>query len=277
MSVPFDTPRPDQLAQIEQLLNHFEQLETQLQEVRQGLAHSHRLATLGTIASIIAHEYNNILTPMISYAQMSLAKPDDLPLMRKAVERSLSSAERAANISSSLLGFAREADHEHAAPLQSTVKESIVCLAREPKKDGIELTVDLPDVQVAMSPLNLQQVFVNLLLNAVRVMRYKGGGHIQITGQVQGKQVHIDVADTGPGIPADLMDKLFQPFVTHRAELSSESEPTEPKGTGLGLCICQDLIRSASGDISVKSTVGHGATFHLMIPLADDIFDPPLK
>ena len=73
MPSPLQSSHPDQLAQVEQLLEHFEQLEAQLQQVRDGLTHSHRLSTLGTIASIIAHEYNNILTPIISYGQMAMA------------------------------------------------------------------------------------------------------------------------------------------------------------------------------------------------------------
>ena len=172
---PAGVPHPDQLAQVEQLLTHFERLEEQLQQVRDGLTHSHRLATLGTIASIIAHEYNNILTPMISYGQLALARPDDAALMRKAVEKALSGAERATKISSSLLGFAREADHEHAANLQQTISDTISCLARDPEKDGVDLRIDVPDVQLAITPLNLQQVLLNLILNAIQAMRPNGG------------------------------------------------------------------------------------------------------
>src|SRR6185369_5603381 len=115
---------PEALTTIEQLFANFQQLEAQLQQVRESLTHSHRLATLGTIASIIAHEYNNILTPVVSYAQLALAKPGDQELMKKAVEKALAGAERAAHISSSLLGFAREADQRHAAPLRRTIDET---------------------------------------------------------------------------------------------------------------------------------------------------------
>lgn len=89
MSAPRNTPPSDQLAQVSQLLEHFEQLETQLEQVRDGLTHSHRLATLGTIASIIAHEYNNILTPIINYGQLALAKPDDQKMLKLAVEKAV--------------------------------------------------------------------------------------------------------------------------------------------------------------------------------------------
>lgn len=274
MPPPQTPPHPDQLAQVEKLLEHFEQLEAQLQQVRDGLTHSHRLATLGTIASIIAHEYNNILTPILSYGQLALAKPDDSALMKTAVEKAVAGAERAANISSSLLGFAREADQEHAANLQPTIQDTFGCLGRDPEKDGIDVTVDVPDVQVAISPLNLQQVLLNLILNAKQAMQRNRGGTIRITGHIEGTLLHLDVADSGPGIPEDIKDRLFEPFVTHRQH--SPNDPAERKGTGLGLCICRDLIRNAGGQISFDSTPGKGTTFHLTVPVADDIFNPPV-
>ena len=262
-------PQPEELAHVEELLKHFEQLEAQFQQVRDGLTHSHRLATLGTIASVVAHEYNNILTPVISYAQLALSEPEDRALMRKAVEKALSGAERAAKISSSLLGFSRESDDQHAAPLRGTITEAISCLGRDLSKDGIALTVDVPDVLVAMPPLNLQQVVLNLVLNARKAM--KRGGQLRITGREDGLQVHLDVADTGPGIPAEILDRLFEPFVTQA--LDGSGEGAENRGTGLGLCICRELMRNAGGRIEVASTPEKGATFHLTVPKADDRFE----
>jgi len=262
-------PDPDQLATVEQLLVHFEQLEAQFQQVREGLTHSHRLATLGTIASIIAHEYNNILTPMISYCQLAMANPDDVDDMRKAVEKSLKGAERAAHISKSLLGFAREADEQqHAARIRSTIDEAVGCLAREPARDGITLHIEADDtLQAVISPTDLQQVLVNLILNARRALRAVRGGNLTITAAAEGSLIHITVRDTGPGIPADIMDQLFEPFVTRR------TTPGETKGTGLGLCISRDLIRAAGGTIRAESKPDEGAAFFITLPKADDLFE----
>ena len=273
-------PNPDELASVESLLEHFEHLEAQLPHVRDSLQHSHRLATLGTIASIIAHEYNNILTPMISYAQLALAKPDDHELLLKAVEKALAGAERAAHISSSLLGFAREADERHAARLPETIDEAINCLGRDPRKDGIDLVINVPDVQVAISPLNLEQVVVNLVFNARKAM-HRTGGTIRITGKATGAMVYLEVSDTGPGIPPAVLDRIFEPFVTAPADGgdadaeddTSSRSPRARKGTGLGLCICRDLIRSAGGSIHVESRPGEGATFRITLPVAEDLFE----
>jgi len=278
LPIPAQTPdvtsatahEPDELLPVENLLNHMQELESQLQQVREGLTHSHRLATLGTIASIIAHEYNNILTPMVSYAQLALAKPNDAALMRKAVEKALAGSERAAHISSSLLGFAREADQKHAARLRPVIDETIACMARDPRKDGIELTVDVPDIQLAISPLNLQQVLLNLFLNARQAMRRRGG-KLCVNARVEARLATISIADTGPGIPEPIRDSLFEPFVTMRQNTATG----ETKGTGLGLSICRDLIRAAGGSIAVESTPGQGATFLITLPLADDLFATP--
>ena len=258
----------DKLGELEAVLSHFERLEAQFQQVREGLTHSHRLATLGTVASITAHEYHNILTPIITYAQMALARPSDQELMRTAVEKALNGCERAAKISQSMLGFARENDEQNVAPLRATVDETISCLGRDPRKDGIDLVIDVPDANLAICPLNLQQVLLNLILNAVRAMG-SGGGQLRLTGRVEGRHVKIDVADTGPGIPEQILDRLFEPFVTQRA--GGAGENGEARGTGLGLCICRDLIQSAGGSIDVRSEPGRGATFHIKLRKAVDI------
>ena len=259
----------DELAYVEQLLEHLEQLENHIQQVRSGLMHSHRLATLGTVASILAHEFNNILTPIMSYCRLALEEENDLVLLRNAVEKSLSGAQKASHISSSLLGFAREQDQQQAAPLISTVEEAIACLARDPSKDGIEMEISIPDVQVSMSPLNLQQVLVNLVLNAKNAMQTTGG-RLAIRGRVERELVHIEVADSGPGIPEEIADRLFEPFVTQRTETEDAGNC---RGTGLGLCICRDLIQQAGGSIHVDSHPGKGATFYLTVPKADDLFE----
>ncbi|MEX0885329.1 MAG: HAMP domain-containing sensor histidine kinase [Phycisphaeraceae bacterium] len=267
-------PQPDDLAQVDTLLEHFSELEQQLQQVRDGLARSHRLATLGTIATIIAHEYNNILTPVVSYCQLALANPQDEALMHKAIEKSLHGAERAASISSSLLGFAREQVEEPCASLPEVVRETLSCLGREPRRDGIELKLELPELAVAMTPLNLQQVLLNLVLNARKVMRRRGGVlTIRARTLPDGQRVQIDVADTGPGVPPELLESLFEPFVTHDPAEAADPATAEPdaddhKGTGLGLCICRELITQAGGTITVDSTPGEGATFRMTLPLA---------
>lgn len=277
------------------LLAELEKTQRRLEEVQQGLVRSHRLATLGTLASVIAHEYNNILTPVISYAQLALARPDDHALLVKAVERALQGAERASQISTSMLGFSRDAEGASDAYLPEVVEESLQCLARHPKKDGIELELDVPETRVAMPALSLQQVLINLILNARKAMRRRGGC-LRIVGRAGGAWVRLTVADTGPGIPDSVKSRLFEAFVTvpiddtcppdagdstdadadgpHRLEATKGSANREPRreqqgGTGLGLSICKQLVEDAGGTIRVESEPGQGASFHLDLPLAE--------
>jgi len=118
----------------EALRGCFEQLEVQFDQMREGLAHSHRLATLGTIAAIMAYEYNSILTSVINCTQLALVKEDDPQLMRKSVKRAWAGAKRTTQISSSLLGFTRETDEQHVTKLSVVVDEVVVYLGRDPKK-----------------------------------------------------------------------------------------------------------------------------------------------
>ncbi len=253
----------DKLAEAEHLLDELERMQLQLQQLQEGVTRSHRLATLGTMASIIAHEFNNLLTPMISYCQLARKSPDDAQLARKAIDKALAGATRAAEISSSMLGFARDGDGDDLARVASVIDDVFNCLARDPKKDGIELRLDVADpLWAAIAPVALQQVVLNLVLNARQAMRPKGG-QLHIIARADGDTVRITVADTGPGIPPQMLDHLFEPFVTRR-----DGPAGEPKGTGLGLTVCRDLITRADGSIEVDSSPGMGATFRITLPAA---------
>jgi two-component system NtrC family sensor kinase len=255
----------EKLLAAEQLLGDLENLEAQLQQLQDSVTRSHRLATLGTMASIIAHEFNNILTPVISYCELAQKSPDDQALARKAIEKALGGALRAAQISSSMLGFAREDEAAGACCVATVVTEVFNCLAREPKKDGIALHLEIaPEAWAAIPPVSLQQVLLNLVLNARQAMRRRGG-QLQIMARRDDDIVQITVTDTGPGIPPDILPRLFEPFVTKRADGDSS------KGTGLGLTVCRDLITRAGGTIHVDSSPGMGTSFRIKLPAAEPV------
>jgi signal transduction histidine kinase len=257
MSLPVE-----KLDEVERLLTDLESVEEKLRALQDGLTQSHRLATLGTMASIICHELNNLLTPIISYCQLAQSAPTDIELLKKAVDRSLKGALKAAQISSSMLGFARENDEAQDALIRFVVDEVFHCLARAPEKDGITLTIDVPkDLRAAIPPVNLQQVLLNLVLNARQAMRARGG-KLTVRAEQRGAQVIIEVIDTGRGIPADIRGREFEPFVTRR-----DPSCNEGRGTGLGLAVCRDLIRRAGGTIEIASTSERGTTFRITLPI----------
>jgi len=234
-----------------------------------------RLATLGTLAGSIAHEFNNLLTPVLSYAQLALGAPDDHELARKALQKAVEGAERAAAAASSILGFIRD-DEGMMVHVGHALKDALGCLARDPSKDGIALEVDVPeDAWVAISPVRLQQVLLNLLLNSRRAIMPRAG-RITVrarcsTWNIPGvaalhpedQMVAIEVRDTGCGIPADLVPRVFEPFVRGQRRDGAE------RGTGLGLSICRQLITDSRGAITIESAEDQGTSVRILLPKAD--------
>jgi signal transduction histidine kinase len=268
--------RPLDAASIEAALST---LQSRIDLLQQSLAQQNKLATLGMVTAVIAHEFNNILTPMISYTRFAMSDKADEAMREKALTKALSGSERLANISKSLLGFAR-GDETASALVSTAVRETIACLARDPSKDGITLTLDVPeDLCAGINAGHLQQVLMNLLVNARSAMltRHVSGAatsglkRIGIRGIKRGQTVEITIADTGPGIPSEVLPRIFDPFFSTKknGEPQPHDEESLPRGgTGLGLTICQELIRAAGGSIRVSSEVGSGTVFTIELPAA---------
>lgn len=224
---------------VEAMLEVMRRLEIDLEQLRRELAWSQRLAALGSLAAVVAHEVNNTLTPVTSYAQLALESPGDAELTQKALESAVEGVARATRIAASVLGMVQDAPSgggEACCLLQDTVDDALACLARDPARDGIAVTVDLPDVAVSIARGDLQQVLVNLLLNARKaLLQSSGARRLSLTAQVvhgdaQGEAdesggedsrasrggpfVELVVADSGPGIPDAMRGRLFEAFST---------------------------------------------------------------
>src|SRR5690554_5147386 len=162
------------------LLQQLEAARDQLEAVKQQLTESQRLATIGTIAAVIAHEFNNLLTPVVSYSQYALqsAQSDqpDMELIIKALSKSFSGSTKAGKICQSMLSLARGQSMAGVVDVQALVDETLLVLARDPKKDGITLRVQVqPDLRVEGDIVQLEQVLLNLLINARQAMLGRGG------------------------------------------------------------------------------------------------------
>lgn len=259
-------------------------LQTQVADLEAQLVRAQRLATLGTMSGAIAHEFNNILTPLLSYAGLALADLGNTDLVRKALEKSVQSAERASQIADALLGSGVSQEHHGTGcSLRETIEAALASTVRPPSSDGIEVLIDVrEDFRVAMHPASLHQVLLNLILNACDAMRPGPGTlafaasmqispEIQIFGQVanknrsniQSNSVLLRVVDTGPGMPAELLARVFDPLV------STKTAPSRGQrgGSGLGLTICRMLLEQVGGSISVRSEHGLGTSFTLQLPL----------
>src|SRR3954462_5097077 len=151
----------------------------QLDLLKRQVMESQRLATIGTIAAVIAHEFNNLLTPIVSYSQFALStietETPDMELIKKALTKAFGASTKAGKICQSMLGLARGQTQFSTVSVQMLVEEGLLVMARDPQKDGLALRVHVqPDLKVSGDPVQLEQILLNLLINARQAMLGRG-------------------------------------------------------------------------------------------------------
>ena len=238
--------------------------QTHIKNLEHQIEATQKLASLGTMACLIAHEFNNLLAPMITYSELALKNPHDAPLTQKALQKNIKNAHRAADIVGSMLGMVREhLTDEEPAELATVVHECFQCLARDFSRDRISVKLDIPENLVpAIASNQLQQVLLNLIINARQAM-LGHGGMLTISGHLSDQRtVEITVADTGCGIEPETVDHIFEPFFSTK----TQAKRPEEQGTGLGLAVCRNIIEAHQGQISVQSQPGNSTTFTIRLP-----------
>ena len=232
------------------------------EELRTSEAHmiqSEKLASLGQLASGMAHEIHNPLTIISGEAQLYLErfKSQD-PKVDTLLQSIIEECRRAADITRRILRFAKPAPPEvTSVDLKSTLEETMSLAAYQVRMEHIERKVEMPEdlPKVRSNQNQLQEVLLNLILNACQAMGEKGGS-LAISSAANGAYVVLKVADNGPGIPAGKLLKIFDPFFT-----------TKQTGTGLGLFVSQRIVQSHGGTIEVDSSEGHGTCFTIRLPI----------
>ena len=225
------------------------------------LAQADKLSSIGLLAAGVAHEINTPLAVISSYAQM-LAKQlrGDArlgPVLDKITQQSF----RAAEIANGLLNFSRTSTTEfRPTDLNQVVRDTLSLLEHQFKTAQILIDLNLADElpPIHGNPGKLQQVFLNLLLNAKDAM--PGGGRLTIATLVNG-HVEAVISDSGSGIAPENLKRIYDPFFT------TKNMPGDRRGTGLGLSVSYGIIQEHAGKIHVESAVGSGTTFHLEFPL----------
>jgi signal transduction histidine kinase len=222
------------------------------------------LANMGVASYMIAHEINNLLTPIGTYAGLALKNPDDVELGKKALGKAVRNCERASKIMESMLALAngRSQEKENCG-LAELVEEVFGCLVRDFSRDGITVEVQIAgDLEIWAVPAQIQQLLMNLILNAREAM-LKRGGILRIKAETSDKTVEIAVSDTGEGIEASDLKQIFEPFFTTKKEGNS---PSGRLGSGLGLALCKRVVEAHDGTISVQSKLAEGSTFKIVLP-----------
>jgi signal transduction histidine kinase len=222
------------------------------------MVQSEKLASLGQLASGMAHEIHNPLTIISGEAQLYLERFKGKDATVDGVLRSIiEECRRAADITRRILRFAKPAPPDvTAVDLKAVVDESLSLAGYQVRLDRIERVVSVPDglPKVRSNQNQLQEVILNLILNACQAMGEKGG-RLELSAYANGDSVVLKVADTGPGMPAHVLRKVFDPFYT-----------TKPTGTGLGLFVSQRIVKSQGGTIELESAEGKGACFTISLP-----------
>ena len=231
--------------------------------LRSQLAGMQHLANVGTVSHMIAHEINNLLTPLRSYATLALSHPEDAALTHKALEKAAAGCERASKVMQSLLALADgKSQEKKTSSLRDLVEEIFACLCRDFSKDKISVEVRIPEgLTVWGVPVQIQQVLMNLILNARDAMLPRGG-ILTIEAAQKAGEVEITVADTGEGIDPAVLNSIFETFFTTK----THKDPLRHSGTGLGLAFCKMVVDGHEGRISVESTPGQGSRFKIVLP-----------
>ncbi len=246
---------------------------TEKKKIQEQLLHSQKMESVVVLAGGLAHDFNNMLSIILGYTEMAL-NDDDLGFeTRQKLAKVEKSARSAAQLVRKLLRFARREKKGDLRPfdLNQVIQETLDLLSRNLPanvKVKTELCEEIPIVKGDIS--DIEQVIINLVLNAKDAM--PDGGEIIIRTEVgelppeilqveklkKGRYVHLSVADTGTGIPSEIISRIFEPFFTTKGK---------GMGTGLGLAMVYGIVKEHMGHIHVESDEGKGATFHVYLPL----------
>ncbi|HBO43660.1 MAG TPA: two-component sensor histidine kinase [Planctomycetaceae bacterium] len=237
----------------------------QIEVLKTQLAQARTLTALGELVGTTTHEFNNILMTIINYAKLGMRHRDSAT-REKAFDKILAASNRAAKITNSVLGMARNrtADREP-TDLSGLIADSFMLLEREMNKYRIRVEQQIrPTPQAMVNGNQIQQVLLNLLINARQAMPNGGRLLIKLDYNADENMVELVVRDYGCGIPADKLPNIFEAFYTTKQGPDASGKG----GTGLGLSMCRDIIEAHKGRIRVDSTVGKGTAFTLKLPAA---------
>ena len=248
--------------ELQQLRQENSELRQTLAEMRSQLMQAQKLTSVGALSSSITHEFNNILMTVINYAKMGL-RHKDAATREKAFDRILNAGQRAAKITTGMLSYARgRTSQREAFRLSLLVEDVLILVEKDLQVHRVRLEKNLDEnVWAEVNSGQIQQVLVNLIINARQAMGNGGTLFLGVTQNRESGTSEITVRDSGAGIPADKLPKIFDQFYSTKTP-----DDQGQGGSGLGLALCKEIIDSHKGRIRVESTVGRGTTFTLRFP-----------
>jgi len=251
----------NEIARQTALIIERKQAEEDKVKLHDQLRHADRLATIGMLAAGVAHELNEPLGNILGFAQLA-KKGDGVPgLVKQDIEKIETASLHARQIIQKLLVFARQTPPKKTrVDLNQIVEDGLYFFEARCAKAGVELvrklSSDLPGIKA--DPAQLNQLIVNLVVNALQAMQ--GRGKITIQTQAYDRQVRLIVEDTGTGMADDILEQIFIPFFTTK---------DVGQGTGLGLPVVYGIVTAHGGSINVESNVGRGSRFEIRLPIEE--------
>ena len=245
-----------------------EQKAAELEKAHEFMAGAEQLASLGKLAATVAHEVNNPLMGILTYARLTrkgIEKADPAPATKDRLIEQLriieQESKRCGDLMRNLLMFARQSSRtlQH-NDLNGLVGRAVTLIRHQLELNGIELEQKLSEnlPEVLCDAGQIQQIVLGLLVNATEAMPANAGGRLWVETESAGSDVVIRVRDNGPGIAPDVMPHIFEAFFTTK---------TDEQRTGLGLAVAKSIVEQHGGEIGVKSTPGMGAEFIIRLPL----------
>jgi two-component system NtrC family sensor kinase len=235
----------------------------ELQQVQDQLIRAGKMAALGELAAGVAHEINNPLTGVLTFSSLMLKKVDENHPWKKDLENIVQQTTRCRNIVRGLLDFARQRKPDKKEwDIHTLIDQTLILIEKQARFQNIsfvkEFRSGIPVLFIDAD--QIQQVFMNIIINAADAMA-GNGGTLTIKTNVRDGMAEVSFTDTGCGMAKEHLSKLFAPFFTTKET---------GKGTGLGLAISYGIIQSHNGDIEVQSEVGKGSTFRIKLPIESE-------
>lgn len=259
--------------ELQQKIKDYQKSEEERISLQEQLIQSQKMETIGRLAGSIAHDFNNILTPIIGHTDLALELLPDDSDVRDDLELVIKASFRAKDLINQILTFSRDIKEEVVAVNVDSIINEVLMLIKPSLSSDINVvsTHDDESSIIEATPTRIQQVVMNICSNASDAMSGKGGDLIiaRHTKQIKkgefatlpsGRYICIEISDTGQGIEEGMLTRIFEPFFTTKKA---------GKGTGLGLAVVHGIVKNSGGDIFVRSKIGQGTSFKIFFPASN--------
>jgi len=241
-------------------------------EAIQDTMRSERLAAVGLLVTGIAHHFNNLNLPILMYASSILKNIDIDPNTRKKIEKIEKAAQQAKDLTEKLMSIANnKTNKKESADLNNIITDAIEINSVSFDNMKIEVKKSFQQIPNVLMDINdIRHVVINLLGNAYHALISSNEKKIIVRTGIENNHIYAQITDTGCGIAANKLQKIFSPFYTKKGEFSEPDSPfSKVKGMGIGLYASKNIATDHGGDITVESKVDKGSTFTLWLPLTN--------